>query len=323
MHQQKSILNCIENSMLSELRKDYIQNKVVIIAPRRGKRPHDTITKLPNIASDNTKCVFCPHNQKGIQAKCINGTDANWSLKIIDNIYPAVQLANKKAYGVQEVIIETPQHNVELHELPQENIEALLRAYASRTKQIAKIKNIEYILIFKNAGAEAGASLKHAHSQIFATDFLPPHLFDKSQRIDAYQVQRGRCVYCDVIKEEVKKKVRMVYSDKHNVAFTPYASMHNYELWIMPHRHLDNITMLNKNETKSFAKILKRALKKIHALDLPYNFYFHQVVFDKDQHLYMKLTPRGSKWAGVEIGSGVIINPVSPEDAAEYYRGDN
>ena len=306
--------------MRAELRRDYIQNKVVIIAPRRGKRPHDVMTKKPKIASDNTKCVFCPHNQKGVPPICINGNDDNWSLKIIKNIYPAVQLDNPKSYGVQEVVIETPKHNVELHELPLAQIEALLRAYATRTKQITKIKDIEYILIFKNEGAEAGASLQHAHSQIFATNFLPPHLFDKSQRIDAYQVQHGTCVYCDVIKDEIKKKVRIIYNDAHVVAFTPYASMHNYELWIMPKRHLDNITLLNKQEIASFAKILKKALKKIDALDLPYNYYFHQVVFDKDQHLYLKLTPRGSKWAGVEIGSGVIINPVSPEDAAEYYR---
>lgn len=306
--------------MKSEVRKDYIQNKVVIIAPRRGKRPHDTITKHPKIAVDNTKCVFCPHNQKSVPSLCVNGSDKKWTLKIIKNLYPAVQIDNKNAYGVQDVIIETPKHNVELHELPLPQIEALIKVYAKRTKQITKIKDIEYILIFKNEGAEAGASLKHAHSQIFATNFLPPHLFDKSQRIDAYQVQHGTCVYCDVIRDETKKKVRMVYRDASIVAFTPYASMHNYELWIMPIRHLDNITLLNKKEIASFAKFLKKALNKIDALDLPYNYYFHQVVFDKDQHLYLKLTPRGSKWAGVEVGSGVIINPVSPEDAAAYYR---
>lgn len=306
--------------MRSELRRDYIQNKMVIIAPRRGKRPHDTVTKHPKIASDNTNCVFCPHNQKDVPALCINGTSNKWSLKIIENIYPAVRLDNPSAYGVQEVVIETPEHNVALHELPLKHIEALIRAYGTRTEQITKISDIEYILIFKNQGAEAGASLQHAHSQIFATNFLPPHLFDKSQRIDAYQVQHGTCVYCDVITEEMKQKVRMVYNDATIVAFTPYASMHNYELWIMPKRHIDNITLLNSKEITSFAKALKKALKKISDLDLPYNYYFHQVVFDNDQHLYLKITPRGSKWAGVEIGSGIIINPVSPEDAAKYYR---
>ena len=98
--------------------------------------------------------------------------------------------------------------------------------------------------------------------------------------------------------------------------------MFNYEIWIMPLRHLDNITDLNKEERKSWAKILKHILKKIGLLNLSYNFYFHQVINDEDQHLYMKIVPRGSVWAGVEIGSGLIINPIEPEEAAKFYKKD-
>ncbi len=97
--------------------------------------------------------------------------------------------------------------------------------------------------------------------------------------------------------------------------------MHNYEIWLMPKRHLDNVTHLSGVERHSFAAMLKKVLLKIHALDLPYNYYFHQVIHDEDQHLYLKVVPRGSIWAGVEIGSGVIINPISPEKAAAFYRG--
>ena len=111
-----------------------------------------------------------------------------------------------------------------------------------------------------------------------------------------------------------------MYKDKYVIAFTPYASMFNYEVWLMPLRHLDNITELNKAEKKSWAKVLKHILKKIGQLDLPYNYYFHQVINDEDQHLYMKIVPRGSIWAGVEIGSGLIINPIMPRSAAEFYR---
>ena len=96
--------------------------------------------------------------------------------------------------------------------------------------------------------------------------------------------------------------------------------MHNYEIWILPKRHLDNITQLNYNEKKSWAFALKKILQAIGELNLPYNYYFHQVINDNDQHLYMKITPRGSVWAGVEIGSGIIINPISPEKAAKFYR---
>ena len=235
------------------------------------------------------------------------------------NKFPAVTTNNPKAYGRQEVVVETPDHQKEIEDLSIERIAKIFEIYAQRTKAISKDKKIDYLLIFKNNGGAAGASLQHAHSQIFASEFLPPHLKDKSQRVQAYKLKHGACVYCDVVKKEGRGP-RLISQDKNMIAFCPYAPMHNYEVWIMPKRHLDNITMLTQNERLSFAKLLKKILKKINKLNLPYNYYFHQVINDEDQHLYLKITPRGSVWAGVEIGSGLIINPVSPEEAARFYR---
>ncbi len=304
--------------MKPEIRKDYIQEKYVIIAPLRKKRPHQIEKPQISEAQDQT-CVFCPEQVNKVKDLLTIGPLKNWRIKVIKNIFPAVSLDNPNAYGTQEVVIETPEHVRELDDLPEKHIADLLEVYALRTKEISKNKKIQYILIFKNNGGRAGASIIHSHSQIFATAFLPPHLIDKSQRVQAYKLNNGNCVYCDVIQKELKSE-RIIYKDKNVIAFAPYASMHNYEAWIMPLRHVDNITCLTKNEKDSFAKTLKIILKKINALGLSYNFYFHQVINDEDQHLYMKITPRGSVWAGVEIGSGLVINPVPPEDAAEYYR---
>lgn len=304
--------------MKPEIRKDYIQEKYVIIAPLREKRPRQ-IEKPQITDTRETTCVFCPEQVNKVKALLTICPNKNWRIKVIQNVFPAVSLDNPKAYGTQEVVIETPEHVRELDDLPEKHIVELLEVYALRTKEISKNKKMEYILIFKNNGGRAGASIIHSHSQIFATTFLPPHLIDKSQRVQSYKLAYGRCVYCDVIKKELNGP-RLIYKDKNVIAFTPYASIHNYEAWIMPMRHIDNIMCLNKNEKDSFAKILKMILKKINALGLPYNYYFHQVINDEDQHLYMKVTPRGSVWAGVEIGSGLVINPISPEDAAGYYR---
>lgn len=304
--------------MSSEIRKDYIQDKYVIIAPRRGVRPHEAVSSVPQ-KTVPPPCRFCPEKLDQEEYVLEVGGRKGWQIKVVPNKFPAVSLDNPDAYGVQEVVVETPQHGQHLEELADEQVTKLLVVYASRTKAIAENKKIEYILIFKNSGGPAGASLQHAHSQIFATHFLPPHLFDKSQKVQAYKLKTGRCVYCDVIGKE-RQGPRLVFEDKNVVAFTPYASMHNYEIWILPRRHLDNVTLLTDAERLSWAKILKHILKKIAALNLPYNFYFHQVIHDEDQHLYMKITPRGSIWAGVEIGSGLIINPVAPEEAAAYYK---
>jgi UDPglucose--hexose-1-phosphate uridylyltransferase len=222
---------------------------------------------------------------------------------------------------VQEVVIETNSHFHDLEQLPESHIARLLLVYAHRTVEITKNDKIEYVLIFKNQGGKAGASLEHSHSQIFATDFIPPQLIDKSIRAQKYKLEHGSCVYCDTIKKEQEGE-RLIYKDEYVIAFCPFASMYNYEVWIMPMRHLDNITLLNDDERLAWAVILKKVLSKIVLLGFDYNFYFHQVVNDEDQHFYMKVTPRGSTWAGVEIGSGVVINPVAPEDAAKYFSSE-
>ncbi len=306
---------------LPEIRKDYIQDKYVIIAPVRGKRPHNIERpeqKKPAKAKD---CFFCPSKVDKVKdhLTIYRPDKKSWYVKVIPNKFPAVSHGHPKAYGIQDVVIETPDHQPELEDLSVDHLAKILEAYSIRTHEISKDNKIEYILIFKNNGGKAGASIEHAHSQIFATQFLPPHLMDKSQKQQEYKIKNRHCIYCDVINKE-RNGPRWIFENGHVVCFTPYASMHHYEVWIMPKRHLDNITQLTDEERLSFAKILKHIIKKIGSLGLPYNFYFHQVINDTDQHLYLKIKPRGNIWAGVEIGSGLIINPVLPEEAAEFYR---
>lgn len=303
-----------------EIRKDYIQEKFVIIAPRRNRRPFD-YQEGPalTVKQDLTASVFSRKNLKNEKALLTVGSENNWQIKVLLNKYPAVSIDNPHAYGQQEVVVETPNPDLHMDQMPTSQIERILEAYATRTTKLSTNPKIQYVLIFKNNGGTAGASLQHSHSQIFATSFIPPHLLDKSQKQQEYKLKSGHCIYCDVIKKE-SRGPRLVYRDKHVIAFTPYASMYNYEVWIMPLQHYDNITDLNKAEISSWAKILKHILQRIARLNLPYNYYFHQVINDNDQHLYMKVVPRGSVWAGVEIGSGLIINPIDPDDAAKHYR---
>ena len=308
----------------SEIRKDYIQEKYVIISPKRGKRPHDVERPVRMEPTKKEECVFCPekinkNNKILLTVKKTQEKKEPWAITVIHNKFTSVSHDNHKAYGRQEVVIETPDHLKEIEDLSVQRIAEIFRVYAERTKTISQDKKIEYILIFKNNGGAAGASLQHAHSQIFATEFLPPNLKDKALHVQAHKLKYGHCIYCEVIKKE-KHGPRRVFEDKNAIAFCPWASMHNYEIWLMTKRHIDNVTQMNENERVSFAKFLKKILIKINGLGLPYNYYFHQIIHDEDQHLYMKITPRGSVWAGVEIGSGLIINPIPPEDSARFYR---
>ena len=185
----------------SEIRKDYLFDKYVIITPGRAKRPRDI--KEQTIVSRLAACPFCPEaiNKKNI----VDQIDAPQGKIIsIKNVFPAVALNNKKAYGTQEVIIETPEHKPELHNLSEEQIKQLLKMYAKRTKDLSKIKNIEYILCFKNQGSKAGASIVHAHSQIFATDIMPSEIKEELKLSLEYKAKHKTCAYCDIIKKEMK-----------------------------------------------------------------------------------------------------------------------
>ncbi|MDO8668185.1 MAG: DUF4931 domain-containing protein [bacterium] len=300
----------------SELRKDYLLEKYVIITPGRLLRPRDV--EEQTIISRVADCPFCPEkiNQKNV----VDQMDApEGKILSIKNIFPAVALDNKKAYGAQEVIIETPEHKKELHDLSEGQIEALLKMYAKRTEKLSKVKNIEYILCFKNQGSKAGASIVHAHSQIFAVDIIPPEIKEELKISYNYQLTKKTCAYCDIIKKEMSSP-RAIYEDKFIACFAPYASQYHYESWIFTKRHLDNITKFNNDEFASCAKILKTILLKLSELNLSFNFFMHQVISDSSQHFYIKIQPRDSVWAGVELGSGLVINSIAPEEAAKFFR---
>lgn len=301
----------------SEIRKDYLLDKYVIITPSRAKRPRDI--KEETVIKRIGSCAFCPENIDWKNVKDVIGDKKSWDILSLGNVFPAVSIDNKKAYGAQEVIVETPDHTKELSELPLSHIEKLLKMYARRTEALEKIKKINYILCFKNQGSKAGASIVHAHSQVFATEILPPEISQELIAVKNYQDQKKSCAYCDLIKKEAKGP-RKIFEDKYVSTFAPYASEYHYEAWIFTKRHLDNISRLNEQEIKSFALALKKIVTKLDKLGLSYNFFMHQVVSDNNQHFYLKIQPRGSVWAGIELGSGLIINSVPPEEAAKYYQ---
>lgn len=302
----------------SEIRKHYFLDKYAIITPGRSRRPRDIVEET--MVKKEGVCVFCPEKIEKKQILDHAGGEKNWQILVLTNKYPAVTADNPKAFGIQEVIIETPEHGPELADFDQEKIAEILAVYAKRTRAASRNGKIDYILIFKNSGSKAGASLYHSHSQLFATGILPPDVLDELMAAQNYKNEKGSCPYCDILKKEMRSE-RKIYEDALIAAFAPYASEYHYEAWIFPKRHLDNITRLNAEEIKAFARAVKKIMAKLKRLNLSYNFYLHQAVSFTDQHFYLKIQPRDSVWAGVELGSGLIINSVAPEAAAKFYRG--
>lgn len=301
----------------SEFRKHYFLNKYVLITPSRAKRPRDINEETVFKGGDG--CVLCPDRlERGLITDYL-GAKSRWHVMVLKNKYPAVSLSNKKAYGTQEVVIETPSHGLPMGELSVAQIELVLETYVKRTKALAKNKKIGYILIFKNEGSKAGASLQHAHSQIFATALMPPLTLETLAEAKKYQSAKGSCPHCDIIAKESRSK-RLIFENKEVVAIAPFASEYHYEAWLYTRRHVDNIVDLKPRELRALAQGLKKILLKLHSLGLSYNFSLEQIVNDKDQHFCLKIQPRESIWAGVEMTSGLIINSIAPEEAAKFYR---
>lgn len=301
----------------AEIRKHYFLNQYTVIAPMRQIRPDSFGTKS---GGHKQETPSAPSIERDPAVLTIPGDDGKWAVRVIDNKFPALTLDNPKAYGKQEIVVETPDHNLEFSELSIEQILRVFQAYRERITTLGKIKDIRYVSVFKNDGAAAGASIAHAHSQIVALPLIPPELELEAEAEQRYADEHQSCAMCDALTWESKQKVRVLYDDKSILAITPYASRYSFEVWIIPKRHLGQFNDLKHDENHSIAIILKNLTSKLDSLNISYNFFLQNALPQRDHHFMLKLEPRPNVWAGLELGTDVILNPVSPEYAALWYQ---
>lgn len=302
----------------SELRKHYFLDSYVIIAPSRNLRPDSFghAAEPHKIPSDH--CPF-DHNTEPSLWQFPRGHD--WRVKVLRNAFPALSTDNPKAYGTQELVINTPEHNLEFSDLPIAHILEIFTAYRARITELSKLAGIRYVLVFKNDGPVAGASIAHAHCQIFALPIVPPKIARESDALNHYWDSKNTCAYCDVILWETSEKVRVIAEDKSFVAIAPYASSHALEAWLIPRRHVNKFSELHANELHSLATILKKITARLDASTISFNYILQESLDNQDHHFVLKIEPRTTKHAGAELGTGVEINPVAPEYAALWYQG--
>lgn len=310
-----------------ELRKDYILDRWSYIATDRGKRPKQF--KKNGNRKKNEVCYFCPGNEKLTPPETgRTGDKNNWEIRWFPNKFPAVSEDFKNkiktsdkyfteggAFGCHEVIVETPDHDKQLADLNEKDMEKILKVYSARVKNLSRKKDIKYVQLFKNSGEEAGTSLIHTHTQIVAANIVPELVREKIKAVKKYR----KCPYCDIIEKE-EKSDRLIFSNDGFAAFAPYAPRFNYEAWIFPKKHYKNITELKNGEFKDLAAVFKKVLSKLGKINAPYNFYLHYSPQNEDLHFHFEITPRMNKWAGLELATDSYVITVSPEDAAEFYR---
>jgi UDPglucose--hexose-1-phosphate uridylyltransferase len=228
------------------------------------------------------------------------------------------------------VVIETPQHECDFADLPIEHFAQVLAAYRERIVDLHRDRRFRYVLIFKNHGAQAGATLEHTHTQLIATPIIPRILQEELDGSRRYFELKERCVFCDIVAQETASDNgrRVVATSERFLALAPFAPRFPFETWILPKRHdAAYQSVADRDEMLDLARMFKDVLMKLNrALDRPpYNFVIHtSPVSDGDleyYHWHIEIMPKLTNVAGFEIGSGFYINPTSPEDAAHFLRG--
>jgi UDPglucose--hexose-1-phosphate uridylyltransferase len=329
----------------SELRQNKLTNEWVIFAPNRGARPKETEeekTEEGAIPAFDKNCPFCPGNESMLPDILLElpfQAKTGWQIRVVPNKYPALQPSLNRShnqhdgffsahpgYGRHEVIIEHPQHNRDIPQMSVEEVEQVIVSYQNRWLILTEDPEIQFAALFRNHGPTAGTSLIHPHSQLIAVGIIPRNELLQRRIAQDYYKQHNRCLLCDLLNHE-STGPRMVFENDDFSAFVPFAAEAPFEMLLAPKAHNNNFGAISNGEKRKLAEILPLVLSRLcqAAGDPDYNYVIHSQLKssgdDFGLHWYMNITPRTTKRAGFEIGSGMHINPSLPEEDAHKLRG--
>ena len=329
---------------MPELRKDPITGRWVIISTDRAKRPMDFIRQSVEIKGMGF-CPFCYGNEEKTPPEVLaygrNGGPPNkpgWRVRVVPNKFPALGIEGDldrqgeglfdkmNGVGAHEVIVETPDHGTTLATLSEKGIEEVLCAYRDRVLDLKNDRRFRYILIFKNHGEAAGASLEHTHSQLIALPIVPKRVREEVDNSKRYFMEKERCIFCDMIRQETQEGERVIAENDTFLALAPYAPRFPFETWLLPKLHASSYENTQSPVYAGLAKLLHIILARVDVvLDRPaYNYMIHTSPIGEEvndhYHWHIELIPTLTKVAGFEWGSGFYINPTPPEESARFLR---
>jgi UDPglucose--hexose-1-phosphate uridylyltransferase len=326
-----------------DLRKDPVIDRWVIISTERGKRPHDY--PQPPRRVDPKVCPFCPGNEAATppEVSAIRSPESlpnapGWVVRAISNKYPALIIEGElnrvgvgifdkmNGVGAHEVIIETPEHSESLVDLDVSRMTDVLYICQGRMIDLERDPRFRYLMLFKNQGEAAGASLEHSHSQLIATPVVPKRVLEELEGCKRYYGYKERCIFCDIIRQELHDRERVIEETADFVAISPFAARFPFETWILPKSHQGAFHTTTPRDLSGLAEILLSTLRRVKWVlnDPAYNFMLHTTPINGTQHQqyhwHVELIPKLTRIAGFEWGTGFYINPTSPEEAAERLR---
>jgi len=286
-------------------------------------------------------CPFCPGNEKLTPPEIMRiptSMEVPWHARVVPNKFAALSrevqptrtvhrsLRSVNGFGVHDVIVETPDHSQVMALMSDSYVAEILRIYKTRYDEISLDPRIALITIFKNHGPDAGTSLEHPHSQIIATPVSSLQVRERFQQALRHFDDFGECMFCQMLEEELEEQTRIVAVSEHFVTLELYASAAPFSTHIYPRRHMASFGDVSTAEMNDLARMLRSILAKLyHGLaDPDFNFTIRSAPAEsvgvKYFHWYLSVIPRLTRVAGFELGSGMFINTVLPEAAAEFLR---
>ena len=336
---RNSKLMSIYKEPISELRRDLVTQDWVVIATGRAKRPHDfAAQKKPRFRQPKKDCPFEYLHKEAVLAYAMDGgtKPSQWWAQVIPNKYPAFAKGTCAAFeaegpyektqgvGFHEVVI-TRDHTRAIAEMSDQEVELIIRAYQERYLKMKKDECVQYVSIFHNQGRLAGASISHPHSQIIATPVVPPDVWRSIHGSKKYYEKYKTCVHCVMIRHEMQEGVRLIHENEGFISFAPYASRTAFEMRVFPKEHRARFEDIGLHDRMLLSQALRISMGKIaHGVNDPdLNFFLHTAPVKNGHtyyHWHFEIVPKTAIWAGFEIGTGIEISTIAPEDAAGFLR---
>lgn len=328
---------------MAELRRDPVIGRWVIVDTDHPNTPSDFELEAHNWRGG--VCPFCYGNESmtppeitAIRDPHTQPNTPGWQVRVVSNKFPALQIEGdldrrgigiydiSNGVGAHEVIIESPYHHKDIPDLLNEEIENIISICCRRALDLIKDARFKYIMIFKNYGPSAGASLEHPHTQIIALPMVPKNVLEEIHGAQAYFDYRERCIFCDILRQEVQDKERIILENKYFLSFCPFVSRFPFEVWIAPRKHNGYFCHMPREEIPSLASILKETIAKLKKIfpNMAYNFIIHSTPIDGEEkegyHWHIEFMPKLTRVAGFEWGTGFYVVSTPPELAAKYLK---
>ena len=351
------------DSVVREIRiNPIVPSESVLVSTARGMRPRKEEAPAPRDTRKHVdRCPFCSGNEHMTPPTVASWPgDEHWQVRVVENLYPVLADNSPSGnlvfglqqaidgYGRHEVIVDHPEHGIALQEMSEEHLFCLTGMYRDRIRALyAADERIQYVLVFKNFGPAAGASIPHTHSQVIAMPVVPENVYNEVLHSRQYYEKHRQCIFCSLIDEaltfeatiydresgSVRRQISVgqyvIERGRHFVAIKPFASRYEWEIHILPLEHQSDFIDVGDEQRRDLARVLKRAMARLDAVigGAQYNFFLHSLPHSKayadsvgSYHWHLEICPRTSIPTGFELGSGLFVSTISPEDAAAQLR---